>query len=156
MVIRLAQEQDQPFLIREYLQHFSPHMGEAERYARQHLQVDRALLLEEQGFILGLATWGARDGIRTGLAQITGLRIITTRRRCGLGKLLFQAVVEDMEAYYRERDAELRRLFLFAPEETGIFFEKLGLAKISLVQDQRGLQRHDLLYVMERIGADRE
>lgn len=149
MMIRLAQEQDQPFLVREYLQHFSPHMGEAERYARQHLQVDRALLVEEQGFILGLATWGVREGIRTGLAQLTGLRIITTRRRQGLGRELFHAVLRDMEAYYAEREAALRRLFLFAPEESGIFFERLGLEKVAFVKDHRGAERHDLFYTWD-------
>ncbi|ARU61269.1 hypothetical protein CBW65_09885 [Tumebacillus avium] len=149
MVIRLAQEQDQPFLVREYLQHFSPHMGEAERYAWLHLQVDRALLLEEQGFILGLATWGARDGVRAGLAQLTGLRIITTRRRQGLGRELFQAVVRDMEAFYDERDAALRRLFLFAPEESGGFFEGLGCENLAFVKDHRGVRRNDLLYIWE-------
>lgn len=149
MVIRLAQEQDQPFLVREYLQHLSPHMGEAERYAWLHLQVDRALLLEEQGFILGLATWGARDGVRSGLAQLTGLRIITTRRRQGLGRELFQAVVRDMEVFYAERDASLRRLFLFAPEESGGFFDRLGFEKVAFVQDHRGLRRNDLLYISE-------
>jgi N-acetylglutamate synthase-like GNAT family acetyltransferase len=149
MVIRLAQEGDHPFLVREYLQHYSPNMVEAERYALLHLQVDRALLLEENGFILGLATWGAREGIRNGLAQLTGIRLITTRRRQGLGRELFLAVLRDMEDYYASRDAVLRRLFLFSPEEAGPFFEKMGFAKAAVLHDHREVKQSDVLYLLD-------
>lgn len=147
--IRLAEEQDRSILIRDYLQHLSPHIGEAERYALLHLQVDRALLIEESGFLLGLATWGPREGIRHGVAQVTGMRIIASRRQQGLGSELFRALLSDMGAYYAERDAVLRRLFLFSAEGTAPFFERMGFQQVAQLPALLGAGAGERLYLRE-------
>ncbi|WP_157729632.1 GNAT family N-acetyltransferase [Tumebacillus algifaecis] len=150
MQIRVAQEQDQPYLVREYLQHLSPHLGEAERYAWQHLQVERALLLEDKGFVVGFASWGRREGVRAGLAQLTGIRIIATRRQQGHGTELFHAVLQDMEAYYADLDSALRRVFLFSPEATAPFFARLGFAQRAVLNDHRAVNQTDILQILDR------
>ncbi|KEO82161.1 GNAT family N-acetyltransferase [Tumebacillus flagellatus] len=117
MKIRMAEEGDHMFLVREYLQYFSPHIEEAKRYAELNLTCDRTWLMEEDGLILGTLSWGAREGVHSGIAQLTGLRIIPSRRRQGLAGTLLQAGLEDMASYFADRAASLRRVFAFAPED---------------------------------------
>ncbi|HEU4962742.1 MAG TPA: GNAT family N-acetyltransferase, partial [Bacilli bacterium] len=100
MIIRHAQDRDRQWLIREYLEHMSPDLEQAARYALRCLQVDRVLLAEEERFPLGLLHWTARWGLRHGLAEIVWLRVISSRRRQGLGRLLLERALCDMQTCY--------------------------------------------------------
>ncbi|MBL0389309.1 GNAT family N-acetyltransferase [Tumebacillus sp. ITR2] len=117
MEIRLAEETDHAYLVREYLQHYSPDFQEAERYAESNMKWDRTLMIEGDGLILGTLSWGAREGIQSGIAQLTGLRIIPSRRRQGLAGRLLEAGFQDMQTYFAERSAAVRRIYALIPED---------------------------------------
>jgi ribosomal protein S18 acetylase RimI-like enzyme len=117
IVVRLAEEQDRQLLIREYLQHLSPDLEEATRFALRQLQVERTLLADEEGLVVGSLHWGVREGVRQGVAQITGIRVVPSRRRQGVGRMLAERALAEMQEYFRERGSELRRVFCFVQEE---------------------------------------
>lgn len=139
IVIRIAEEQDRQVLIREYIQTYSPDLEEAQKYVTLHLTVDRALLAEVNGAFAGMLTWGVREGVRHGLAQVTGVRTELQFRRQGVGKRLFEEAKRDMEQYFAEKGTALRQVFGIAPESaaTHAFWEGQGLRKVGEVPDYR-------------------
>jgi ribosomal protein S18 acetylase RimI-like enzyme len=151
MQIRMATEQDRQFLIRDYLQYMSPDLAEAQKYVLLNLQVDRTLVAEEGGLSLGLINWAVREGIRQGLAQITGIRTIPTRRRQGVGRALLDAALQDMQSYYAARDTVLRRVFLFVPDQEPVvgFLEKAGFQRAAVLPGHRQAGADELLYVQD-------
>lgn len=150
MEIRLAGNLDHTYLVREYLQHYSPDFAEATRYADCNLHCDRTLFLEEDGLILGTLSWGAREGIQAGIAQLTGLRIIPTRRGQGLGSQLLAAGIADMQSYFTNRSARVRRIYAFAPDDQGAahhFLTGHGFESVVYLQSWRGEEVGERLYV---------
>jgi ribosomal protein S18 acetylase RimI-like enzyme len=148
--IRLAEELDHMYLVREYLQHYSPDFAEAKRYAECNLQWDRTLVLEEDGLILGTLTWGAREGITSGIAQLTGVRIIPSRRRQGLAAMLLQAALADMREYFSTRSAGVRRVFAFVPEAQPalqILLKRQGFEPVVRLENWREEGQGDWLYL---------
>lgn len=111
MGIRVAGEADRNVLVRDYLQQVYPDLGMAERYALQHLHVDRALLLEEEAIVVGTLNWGMRGLPQQGMAELTGLRVGPLYRRRGKGQFLLEAGLSDMQAQFAEWGAELRCVY---------------------------------------------
>ena len=129
MGIRLANEADRNVLVRDYLQQVYPDLEMAQRYAEQHLRVDRALLLEEDGDVVGTLNWGLRGLPRDGMAELTGLRVNPSQRGQGKGKFLLEAGLADMQAYFAERGAELNCVYGWLNREQGggrAFLERAG------------------------------
>jgi ribosomal protein S18 acetylase RimI-like enzyme len=151
MQIRMATEADQQFLIRDYLQHLSPDLAEAQKHVLLNLQVDRTLVAEEGGLQLGVISWAVREGIRQGLAQITGIRTILTRRRQGVGRALLAAALQDMQAYYAARDTAVRRVFLFVPDQEPVvrFLEKADFSCAARLPGHREPEAVELLYARD-------
>ncbi|PWK05952.1 GNAT family N-acetyltransferase [Tumebacillus permanentifrigoris] len=150
MEIRLAEDLDHTYLVREYLQHFSPDFGEAKRYAECNLLWDRTLVIEEDGLILGTLSWGVREAIQSGIAQLTGLRIIPSRRRQGLGTRLLEAGFADMSAYFTARSTRLRQVYAFAPGDVlalPFLLKQQGFAPVIHLDNWREEGRTDWLYI---------
>lgn len=147
--IRLTDERDRQVLIREYIQQYSPDIEEAQKYALLHAAVDRALIAEVDGAFAGILTWGVREGVRHGLAQVTWVRTDLLFRRQGVGKRLVEAARQDMEAYFASRGAELRRVFVFAPDSGAMqaFWEGQGMQKVAEVASYREDGVAGVLYV---------
>lgn len=137
LTIRIADDRDRQVLIREYIQHYSPDLEEAQKYAALHLTVDRALIAERNGAFAGILTWGVREGVRHGLAQVTGVRTELLFRRQGIGSRLFEAAKRDMEEYFAGRGSALRKVYGIAPESAAAtaFWERQGLRKVAEVPD---------------------
>jgi len=149
IVVRVADERDRQVLIREYIQTYSPDLEEAQKYVALHLTVDRALIAEVNGAFAGMLTWGVREGVKHGLAQVTGIRTELLFRRQGVGRRLFEEARRDMEAYFAERGTALRQVFGIAPESTATqkFWEGQGLRKVGEVPDYRENGVVGVLYV---------
>ncbi|MGB8955338.1 MAG: GNAT family N-acetyltransferase [Tumebacillaceae bacterium] len=129
MEIRLASETDRNVLIRDYLQQVYPDLEMAQRYAEQHLRLDRALLLEEEADVVGTLNWGMRGLPRDGMAELTGLRLNPSQRGQGKGKFLLEAGLADMRAYFAERGAELNCVYGWLNREQAVcraFLEGAG------------------------------
>lgn len=129
MGIRLASESDRNVLIRDYLQQVYPDLEMAQRYAEQHLRLDRALLLEENADVVGTLNWGMRGLPRDGMAELTGLRLNPSQRGQGKGKFLLEAGLADMRTYFAERGVELNVVYGWLSREHAVcraFLEKAG------------------------------
>lgn len=153
MQIRLAEERDRQWLIREYLEQMSPDLEQATRHAERCLHVDRALLLEQDFFPLGVLHWGIRSGIRTGVAEIVWLRVIPTRRGKGHGRSLLERALEDMERVYEAHGMALRSVMSLVPEECGEMLSLLqscGFARAANVCGLRGAGSTDVLVVKRK------
>ena len=149
--IRVADERDRQVLIREYIQHHSPDLEEAQKYALLHLAVDRALIAEVNGTLAGILTWGVREGVKHGLAQVTGIRTELAHRRQGVGRQLYEAARQDMEQYFAGRGAAVRRVFVVGPESAAMraFWEGTGLRRVAEVPDYREAGMAGAMYVGE-------
>ena len=149
MEVRLAAERDTGHLVAAYMTHVNPSRREAERFARRHQGLDRALLAEEGGIVLAGLTWTAAMDPREGLAEITGVLVNERARRRGLGTLLGLLALEDMAAVYRARGAALRRVCVGADQAdlaARRLWEKLGFAAQAQLKDHRGPGRVEVVY----------
>lgn len=149
MEVRLAAERDTGHLIAAYVAHVNPSRREAERFARRHQGVDRALLAQEGGIVLAGLTWAPALDVRQGVADITGVLVNERARRRGLGTLLGLLAIEDMDAVYRARGGALRRVHVTADQEdlaARRLWEKLGFAPCAQLRDHRAPGRTDLVY----------
>lgn len=129
MRIRVAEERDTQALELEFLRFVSRDMNEAKRYSTLNLQIDRTILVQEEGSpFLGVLHWGWGDTINEGVAQIKGGRVLPTRRNQGIGSRLLEATLADMQSYFAERELRLQRVFVIAPDtlEAKRLFEKNG------------------------------
>lgn len=155
MEVRLAAERDTGHLVAAYMTHVNPSRREAERFARRHHGIDRALLADEGGIVLAGLTWAGGLDPRQGLARITGVLVNERARRRGLGTLLGLLAFEDMEAVYRARGGALRRVCVTAGQEdlaARRLWEKLGFAVCAQLKDHRAEGRTDVLYARAVAG----
>ena len=151
MDVRLATASDQSHLVAAYMANVNPSRREAERFAKVHVNFDRALLAEEGGIVLAGVTWGVRGDPRAGLAQITGLAVNERARRRGLGTLLGLLTLEDMEAVLRSRGGRLRRAFVLVDQSdlaARRLWEKLGFKAAAQLPEHVKAGRVEVLYAL--------
>jgi ribosomal protein S18 acetylase RimI-like enzyme len=151
MDVRLATLDDAGHLVAAYMTAVNPSRREAERFARLHVGLDRALLAEDGGIVVAGLTWGVRDDPRAGLAQITGLLVNDRMRRRGFGTLLALLALEDMDAVLRSRGGKLRRAFVLADQADlpiRRLWEKVGFRAGAQIPNHVKLNRVEVLYAL--------
>jgi ribosomal protein S18 acetylase RimI-like enzyme len=151
MEVRLAAEKDTAHLVAAYMTHVNPSRREAERFARLHQGLDRALLAEEGGIVLAGLTWATAKDPRQGLAEITGVLVNERARRRGLATLLTLLALEDMATVHRMRGGSLRRVVVHADQSdlaARRLWEKMGFAAQALLKDHRAAGKVDVIYAL--------
>lgn len=83
----------------------------------------------ENNKILGIATWFVHGLPKHGLAELDRIAVLRDAREKGLGKKLFNALIDDIKKYYKSRGSKLRKLFLLTHKSNTNaqeFYKKLG------------------------------
>jgi ribosomal protein S18 acetylase RimI-like enzyme len=87
------------------------------------------VVAEEEGKIVGVVSWCVHDLPKHQLAELHRIAVLPEHRGKGIAKQLFNALLEDCGAFYKEKGTRLRKLFLLthASNKTAhAVYEKLG------------------------------
>lgn len=96
------------------------------------------LVAEENNKIIGLITWLQHGLPKHGLAELDRIAVFPEFRGKNIGKKLFESLIRDIEKYYKEKNSELRKLYLLTHKSNinaQQFYKKLGFKHETTLKD---------------------
>ncbi|NQV09267.1 GNAT family N-acetyltransferase [Candidatus Woesearchaeota archaeon] len=86
-------------------------------------------LVAEDDNVIGLVTWLQHGLPKHGLAELDRIAVLPDLRGKGVGKQLFNTMLEKIKEYYEKNDSKLRKLYLMTHKSNinaQEFYKKLG------------------------------
>lgn len=87
------------------------------------------VVAEDNGKILGIATWTMHDLPKHQLAELNRIAVLPEYRGKGIAKQLFEGLVKNASDFYKKNGSRLRKLYLLTHESNKRahkFYEKMG------------------------------
>ena len=94
------------------------------------------VVAEQNGKIIGLATWKMHDLPKHELAEMHKIAVLDGFKGKGLAQKIFAWLVKDAKLFYKKHGKKLRKLYLMAHANNGRaigFYEKLGFKKEAIL-----------------------
>lgn len=98
-------------------------------FLREINKGDKYIIIEENGKLLGLISWLMHGRHKHGLAELNHVVVTKESRGKGVGKRLFEALVEEVKKEYEKNNSKLRKLFALTRgtnKEAHKFYENMG------------------------------
>ena len=92
----------------------------------------------ENNEILGLVTWLVHGLPKHGLFELDRICILGSSRGKGIGKKLLNALIEDANGWYINRNEQARKLYLLTHEDNTnahLFYERVGFKHETTLKD---------------------
>jgi len=109
------------------------------------------LVAEEGGAILGLTTWLVHGLPKHQLAELDRIAVLPEWRGKDVARRLFDALVQDAQAFYRRHGFSLRKLFLLTHDDNArahAFYEKMGFKRETTLKDHYYKGKDEQVYSM--------
>lgn len=87
------------------------------------------IIAEEDGNILGIATWTIHDLPKHQLAELNRIAVLPECRGKGVARQLFDGLLKNAKEFYKKNNSRLRKLYLLTHESNKrahAFYEKMG------------------------------
>ena len=88
------------------------------------------LVAEKNNKILGITTFIIHGLPKHGLAELDRIAVLPEFRGGGIGKKLFNGLIDELKKYYKQNNCSLRKLYLLTHKDNEVaqsFYKKLGL-----------------------------
>ena len=108
-----------------------------EMFLNEMKQGDIYLIAEEE-IPLGIVSWKMEGEIRHGLAEIYHVGVIAKAQGKGIGTKLFEAVIENINYYYKERGGKARKIYLKTHADNKAaqaLYNKIGMSHEATLPD---------------------
>tara|TARA_B100001094_G_scaffold213541_1_gene207578 strand:+ start:705 stop:1187 length:483 start_codon:yes stop_codon:yes gene_type:complete len=105
----------------------------------------------ENNEILGLVTWLVHGLPKHGLFELDRICILGSSRGKGIGKKLVNALIEDANGWYINRNEQARKLYLLTHEDNinaHLFYEKVGFKHETTLKDHYYKNQDERVYTI--------
>ena len=105
----------------------------------------------ENNEILGLVTWLVHGLPKHGLFELDRICILGNSRGKGIGKKLVNALIEDANGWYINRNEQARKLYLLTHEDNinaHLFYEKVGFKHETTLKDHYYKNQDERVYTI--------
>ena len=105
----------------------------------------------EENKILGLVTWLVHGLPKHGLFELDRICILGSSRGKGIGKKLVNALIEDANGWYINRNEQARKLYLLTHEDNTnahLFYERVGFKHETTLKDHYYKNQDERVYTM--------
>ncbi len=103
--------------------------GAEQTFLRERGKGDIYIVAEEDGKLFGLVSWLTHGRPKHGLAELYHIVVSKESRGKGVGKKLFDYMVDDIKKEYEKKGSKLRKLFVLTRatnKDAHTFYERLG------------------------------
>ena len=107
------------------------------------------ILAIENGMIIGLVTWLIHGLPKHGLFELDRICILSESRGKGLGKILFNSLIDNARKWYKKNNSKIRKLYLLTHEDNILahaFYEKVGFRHESTLENHYYNNKNEKLY----------
>ena len=105
----------------------------------------------ENNEILGLVTWLVHGLPKHGLFELDRICILGSSRGKGIGKKLVNALIEDANGWYINRNEQARKLYLLTHEDNTnahLFYERVGFKHETTLKDHYYKNQDERVYTI--------
>ena len=105
----------------------------------------------EDNEILGLVTWLVHGLPKHGLFELDRICILGSSRGKGIGKKLVNALIEDANGWYINRNEQARKLYLLTHEDNTnahLFYERVGFKHETTLKDHYYKNQDERVYTI--------
>lgn len=109
------------------------------------------IVAEEDGKIIGLVTWIMHGLPKHMLAELDRIVMLPESRGKGVGKKLFDALIEDANFVYKKHGFKLRKLYVLTHADNKYaqeFYKKIGFKHETTLKDHYYKDKDEFMFSM--------
>ncbi len=124
---------------------------EAKEVFNEEINSYRYIVAEEDGKIVGIATWRTHGQPKHQLAQCGRVAVLPEYQGKGIATELFEHLVQDAHKFYVSHSTKLRKIYVYvhsSNKKAQDFYATLGLIKEAVLKDHFYKGEDELVYSM--------
>ncbi|MBM4044271.1 MAG: GNAT family N-acetyltransferase [Planctomycetes bacterium] len=118
----------------------------------------RFVVAVEAGRVCGIVSWAPHGLPKHGLAELDRIAVLPNCQGNGIGRALFQKLLEDAQAHYAANGGKLRKLFLMTHANNlsaHAFYRKMGMAHEATLPSHYYASRDEFVFSLFLDGDSR-
>ena len=107
------------------------------------------IIAEEKGKIIGIVTWIMHGLPKHQLCELDRIAVLPEFQGKGIARKLFEALVRDAKAYFKDNNSKLRKLYLLTHSDNTKahkFYEKLGFKHETTLKEHYYKGKDEFVY----------
>ena len=120
-----------------------------EVFKNESAKMHHYIVAEENGKIIGIATWLMHGLPKHQLAELDRIAVLPEYRGKGMAKPLFEALLKDAKLFYREKKSSLRKMYILTHYDNvraHRFYEKLGFSHETTLKEHYYKDKDEYVY----------